>query len=439
MSGEPTSPSRGALELVFGEGADRVCRDIPDEACREQPRNLALHLGALAATKTGDGLVDPKLVLSWLVSTLGGSASAVGLLVPLRESLALLPQLVIGHRIRRRPRRKGVWAAASIVQGSAVAGMGIAALAWDGPMAVWTIVALVAVFAVARSAASVSYKDVLGKTVSKSRRGTVTGTATSISAAIVLALGTGLATGLIPLATTTVAVGLLLAGGLWLMAGGLFLRLVEADGATEGGVDGVAAALSNLGLLRSDPQLRRFVLTRSLLTVTAVAPPYLLTMTASGERDLGSLGPFVVASSIATIVGGRLWGRLSDRSSRRVLIGSAGASTGLFLLAAGGVLAVPDLMAEVWVAAGLLFLVVLAYQGVRLGRSTHLVDMADEGDRSVYTAVSNTVVGVVILAAGAFGALSEVVGLGALFVVFAAASAAAVFVGWRLDEVQSEE
>jgi hypothetical protein len=26
-----------------------------------------------------------------------------------------------------------------------------------------------------------------------------------------------------------------------------------------------------------------------------------------------------------------------------------------------------------------------------------------------------------------------------LFVVFAAASAAAVFVGWRLDEVQSEE
>ncbi|HSJ27555.1 MAG TPA: MFS transporter, partial [Acidimicrobiia bacterium] len=187
MSSEPTS--RGALELVFGEGADRVCRDIPDEACREQPRNLALHLAALAATKTGDGLVDPKLVLSWLVSTLGGTATAVGLLVPLRESLALLPQLAIGHRIRRRPRRKGVWAAASFVQGASVAGMGAAALTWDGPVAVWTIVALVAVFAVARSAASVSYKDVLGKTVSKARRGTVTGTATSLAAAIILLLG----------------------------------------------------------------------------------------------------------------------------------------------------------------------------------------------------------------------------------------------------------
>lgn len=50
----------------------------------------------------------------------------------------------------------------------------------------WTIVALVAVFAIGRSAASVNYKDVLGKTVSKSKRGTVTGTAASVSAAVVL-------------------------------------------------------------------------------------------------------------------------------------------------------------------------------------------------------------------------------------------------------------
>jgi hypothetical protein len=43
--------------------------------------------------------------------------------------------------------------------------------------------------------------------------------------------------------------------------------------------------------------------------------------------------------------------------------------------------------------------------------------------------VSNTVVGVVILAAGAFGALSERIGLAGLVRVFAVASAAAVFVG----------
>lgn len=124
-----------------------MCLDIPEEACDEHPRNLGLHLASLTATKTGDGLVDPKLVLSWLVATLGGSAAAVGLLVPLREALSLLPQLFIGHRIRALPRRKFVWAGASFVQGVAVAGMGLAALRLEGPPAVWTIVGLVLVFA----------------------------------------------------------------------------------------------------------------------------------------------------------------------------------------------------------------------------------------------------------------------------------------------------
>lgn len=432
-----TSLDRRALDLVFGEGADRVCRDIPDEACDEQPRNLTLHLASLTATKTGDGIVDPKLVLSWLVNALGGSAAAVGLLVPLREALALLPQLFIGHRIRRLPRRKAVWAIASFLQGAAVAGMAAAAFLLDGAAAVWTIVTLVAVFAIGRSAASVSYKDVLGKTVSKSKRGTVTGTAASASALMVLGLGAGLATGIIPLSVTTIGIGLLIAAGLWVLAGVLFLQLVETDGATEGGVDGVAAALANLGMLRNDPQLGRFVVMRSLLTVTAIAPPYLLSLTDGSGRELASLGPFVVASSVATIVGGRLWGRLSDRSSRQVLVGAAASSTLLFVLAGAGVVISPDLLSAPWVAAGLLFLVVLAYQGVRLGRSTHLVDMASEDDRAVYTAVSNTVVGVVILLTGAFGVLSEILGLGVLFFTFAALSAVAAWVGRGLHEVQA--
>lgn len=414
-----------------------MCRDIPEEACDEQPRNLSLHLASLTATKTGDGIVDPKLVLSWLIDALGGSAIAIGLLVPIREAFSLLPQLLIGHRVRAMPRRKGVWAIASLIQGAAVAGMGATALLLSGAAAVWTIVGLLLVFATARSAASVSYKDVLGKTVSKSRRGTVTGTASSASAAVVLGLGAGLATGFIPLSTTSIGFGLLIAGGLWGFAGVLFFQLTEADGATEGGIDGFRSALTNLKVLREDPQLARFVATRSLLTVTAIAPPYLLSLTGSDDRNIASLGPFVVASSLATILGGRVWGRLSDRSSRQVLIGAGAAGAVLFIVASVGAAVWADVLALSWVAAGLLFLVVLAYQGVRLGRSTHLVDMASADQRAIYTAVSNTVVGVVILLTGAFGALSEVVGLPGLFFVFAVACVAAVSIGRKLEEVQS--
>ena len=90
-------------------------RPIPEAACREQPRNLTIHLASLSSTKTADGLLDPKLALAWLVMASGGSAAAVGLLVPLREAFALLPQLLIAERVRRQPTRSWIWASASIV------------------------------------------------------------------------------------------------------------------------------------------------------------------------------------------------------------------------------------------------------------------------------------------------------------------------------------
>ena len=317
-----------ATELVFGEGADRVCKDIPDAACHEQPRNLGVHLASLSATKTGDGLLDPKLVLAWLLGALSAPAAAIGAIVPVREAMALLPQLFIAEPIRELPRRKWVWAGASLAQGLVVLAIALVAFTLDGAAAGWSIVGLVVVFGIARSAASVSYKDVLGKTVSKSRRGTVTGTATSVSAAIVLAFGVLLWAEIIPLTTTSIATVLLVAGGCWVFAGLLFSLVREDEGATEGGRNGIGVALGNLTLLWEDAQLGRFVAARSLLTVTAVAPPYVLALAREGDDSgLGVLGPFVIASSVATIVGGRLWGRLSDRSSRLVLVGAAAAST----------------------------------------------------------------------------------------------------------------
>ena len=117
-----------------------------------------------------------------------------------------------------------------------------------------------------------------------------------------------------------------------------------------------------------------------------------------------------------------------------MLVGAAAASTLLFVTATIG--SASGRLESAWLASGLLFLVVLAYQGVRLGRSTHLVDMANEDERAIYTAVSNTVVGIVILATSAFGVLSSTIGLSWLFVVLAFMSAAAAAVAWTLDEVQ---
>ena len=432
---------RRAYAVLTSDDEGRVCRDIPESACRVQPENFMRHVTSLAATKLGDGLVDPKLVLAWLMGALGAPVYLIGFLVPIREAGALLPQLFIAARIRAMPLRKWAWAAGSLIQGLAAIGIAAVALTLQGASAGWAIVGLLTVFALARSICSVSYKDVLGKTVSRSTRGTATGTAGSLASAGVLLFGVLLGTGILVKEVETVAVVLLIAGGLWIAAAGLFTTLAEEPGATEGGGNPLAVAIAQFGLLRSDGQLVRFIVVRGLLIATALAPPYLLAL-AGAEQDgggLGGLGYFLIASSVAALVGGYVWGRASDRSSRKVLIAAGLLAAAAFAAAVlldrlGGALEAGGLLLPV-----LLFFLQLAYQGVRLARSTHLTDMADRDSRAAYTALSNTIVGVLLLGGAGVGFVASTFGEAAVMGLFAVMCVAASVVALGLKEVQRDD
>jgi MFS family permease len=81
-------------------------------------------------------------------------------------------------------------------------------------------------------------------------------------------------------------------------------------------------------LLRDDRPFRRFVTARTLLLVSALAPPFVVTLaTREGGPGLAGLGPFVISSGLAALLGGRTWGRLADRSSRRAMTLAAGAAS----------------------------------------------------------------------------------------------------------------
>ena len=443
----PTAYQR-AYELLTNEDDGRICRDIPKEACDQQPRSFLTHVVSLALTKTGDGLVDPKLVLSWLLTALGAPAGIIGLLVPVRESGALLPQLVTAGWVRNRRVRKWVWVGGSLVQGLAVLAMAGAVWFLEGASAGWAVLGLLAVFAVARSFCSVSYKDVLGKTVAKSTRGTATGSAATAAATLVFVYGLLLGLNIIPTSLTVVATGLLIAAGCWLTSAALFTTLPEQPGSTEGGGNPLNVAVESFQRLHEDAPLRRFILTRALLTSTALAPPFILALAGSGGSEgsasasgLGGLGAFVIASAAASVLSTYVWGRLADRSSRKVLI-RASIIAGVVLAAAGGLgLAIPSAQASsvfLWALPSVLFVLMVAYQGVRLGRSTHLVDMADEDTRAVYTALSNTIIGLVLLAGTAFGLLAALTSPAMVLLVFSGMCALAAISATRLDEVQAD-
>src|SRR5690606_34592471 len=107
-------------DLITGDEDARLCRDIPEAACSEQPGNFLYQLGALSLSKIGDRLADPKVVLPWLLGAVGAPVFMVGLLVPIREALSLRPQLLVGGATRRLGVRKWCWVVASAVGGLAI-------------------------------------------------------------------------------------------------------------------------------------------------------------------------------------------------------------------------------------------------------------------------------------------------------------------------------
>lgn len=429
----PTQWLRPAFQAVAIDDEGRACRDIPESACKEEAGNFFRHVGSLSLSKMADGLIDPKLVLSWLMLTLGAPAALVGLLVPIREAGALLPQLFTAGALRRLPQRKWAWSAGAAVQGLSALAIALAALPLRGQAAGLAILFALATLALARSVCSVCYKDVLGKTVDKSRRGTATGLAGSIASGVVIVFAGLLASGLVQRFELVVS-AIVLAGAAWIAAALLFTTLREARGATEGGRSAIAAAMENLVWLRKDAQLRRFIIVRSLLTATALAPPFMIAA-AAGADEVLPLGTLVLASALAGLLSAYVWGRFSDRSSRKVLV-YAGLAGG-FALSISAVLGLTGLLHPLYALPAMIFIIMIAYQGVRLGRSTHLTDMATAETRAAYTALSNTVVGVVLLAGGLFSVLAAVTGPAVVLLVMAGMAGLASVLALGLNEVQA--
>lgn len=428
---------RGELRLGDDELVP-VCRDLPESACREQPRNHVRHVVSLSLTRLGEGLADTKLVLAWLLDAIGGPTWAMGLLVPVRESLAMLPQLLISARIRQLSVRKYVYVAGCIIQGLAIVGFGVAGLTLQGTVAGVVAIALITAFALGRSLCSVSHKDVLAKTVDIGRRGSVGGIAGSIAAATTLLLAAGYASGWIPLTVPVVSSVVMLGGGAWFLAALVFISIREFPGATEGAVHGLGAVVAQFKLLRGDAELRWLIATRTLLLSTALAPPFYIALSSDhASSGLGTLGLFMMASATAGLASSYVWGRMADRSSRRVLICAAALAALTNFTAAVLALAMPEKLAFAPILPLLLFVLTVAHQGVRLGRSVHVIDMADIDNRAAYTALSNSIVGVLLLAGGVFGFIARWFGLGAVLAIFALMAALAVPAATRLREVQA--
>ncbi len=422
---------------VTGDEDARVCKDIPESACKDQPHNFFAYLVANLLGKVADEIASAKLVIPWLFGVLGVPAAFTGFLVPIREGGVLLPQLAVAAAVRRLAIRKGVWLLGAVLSALSLLGMAIAAMVMEESAAGVAIVLMLVIFSLARGLCSVSAKDVLGKTVSKSRRGALMGWSASLSGIAVLGVGVWL--GSLDPGESGLAVfaWLLAAGGvLWILAALFFATIREQPGATEGGGNALAVALQQLQLLMNDEPFRRFVFARSLLLAVALAPPfYVLLAQEQAHAELLGLGALVIANGLAASLASPFWGYLGDRSSRWVMA-SAAAGAGLLGLYTFAAVEFDWSWATSELGLAAIFMILnVMHGGVRLGRKVYLVDMATAGNRAAYVAVSNSVVGVLMLVGGLIGLIADWLGSAATVLILGLLSLSAAAYVHSLPDV----
>ncbi len=393
------------------EGENRICKGITDEACEVAAKNFFAILFTHTFTKLGDTLSNPKTVLTWLMNYVNAPVFLISLIVPIRESGALIPQVAISNYVKTKPIRKYIWIAGSSIQGLAIASIGLVALHYDTQKAGWLIILCLIVFSLARSLASVSSKDVKGKTIPKTRRGKLGGYTSSFSGVLVLIAGLYITY----TSKTTENIGfytnlIFFAASMWVIASCIYATIKEFPSTIQKDDGERNGIIDNFKLLKNDKNLKDFVITRSLLLCSALSAPFYVTAAQTNVKDTSYLlGLLIISNGLASILSAPYWGKMADRSSKNTMSYAVTIASlcglAIFII----ITFASDFKSQLWLYPIAFFVLGVAHSGVRQGRKTYVIDMATGDDRTNYVSVSNTIIGLILLATGGLSALLSLI------------------------------
>lgn len=422
-------------DFLTEDDEPKACSAIPEEACESSPKNFTLNVFNGTLTKLAEKIISPDLTLSWIMQSLGASSALIGMLVPVKDAGSLLPQLIVSGSIRKYSIRKYFWVTAAVVQALcwAIAAYLVYSEAAHLPL---FLVVLLGVFSMASGVGSISFKDVLAKTIDKQVRGQALSYRSTFGGLLGLVAGVLLLIYVKDQADNGVfALLFLIASVLWLGAAVLFSFIDETKGATEGGRNPFEESKQGFRLIAEDADFRKFLIVRAMLMAIPLIQPFYVISAKSFEASNWSLlGLLMLVSGLAQILSSPIWGKIADQSSARLMRISA-------LVAAIGIAAAmllnnwsEDL--SVYYFLPVLFINGVAYAGARLARKTYLVDYAPDEKRPTYVSIANTAIGLFTLVAASFGLVSNFFGLYAQFIFFLAMLVVAFTLSFKLKKVE---
>ncbi|WP_029511372.1 MFS transporter [Croceivirga radicis] len=427
-------------DYLNNEEDARACSAISEDACKETPNNYFLILLSNTLTKLGDTLSNPKTVLTWVMSYVNAPVYLISFIVPIRESGSMLPQIVIASYVRTQERRKWIYVIGSVLQCLSIAAIGFATLYTEGVTAGYTIILFLVLFSLSRGLCSVASKDVLGKTIPKKKRGKLKGYTVSVSGVLVLLAGLYIIYRSKSDANVTFYAALLFfAASLWLFAALVYAFITEEKGATDGGKNAWKEAWQRMNIIKTDKHFRNFVIARSLLLCSALTAPYYVLL---AQDNLGKesylLGLFILANGLASIISAPIWGRMADTSSKKVMAIAASFASFLGIAMFFIIAFLPTIKNSFWLYPIAFFLLGIAHSGVRLGRKTYIVDMAEGNQRTDYVSVSNTLIGAILLLTGGISALVALISTKGVILVLSVFGIYGAYRSYNLPNVESE-
>ena len=350
--------------------------------------------------KLADLLISAKTTLPWLLASLGAPIWIVSMLVPIRESGSLIPQWPLKQKVRHIENRLVIWRWGIVIQAFSICLMLTSAIFTEALIAGLLILFCLLLLSLGRSLSSLSMKDIQGINVEKGQRGKLVGMASTMSGLLSL-ITAGLLI-LSPQDMSIKAIQLMITFSAFIMFVSLFLSIGLTANLSDNKKD------SNDGkslwkTINQQADLRQLIISRCLLLHAALIAPFFVSASAI-NNDFFQLPYFIIASAMASFLSSYLWGKMADKSSIHTMFYAT-----LVCISASVAFYFVTSIDNWWVDVFLFFVLNLGYAGIRIGRKTYMLDIAQGSQRTLYVAAANSMVGYVLLMLGGLYALLYIV------------------------------
>ncbi|HCF78113.1 MAG TPA: hypothetical protein DER52_00335, partial [Glaciecola sp.] len=140
------------------------------------PSQFTRLLSISTLTQLADEIVSAKIVLPWILLSLNAPLWMLALIVPIKESGALLPQWSVQKILAAKFSTATIWRTGMVMQGAAL--FAITAGMWwlvAASFAAYLVLLAVVVLSLGRALCSFTIKDIQAHNVEKGRRGKLIG------------------------------------------------------------------------------------------------------------------------------------------------------------------------------------------------------------------------------------------------------------------------